>query len=277
MKDIRGQIVAMGGGGFSTEPDNPLLDDFLLSLAPHQPARICFVPTASADSATYLVRFYRAFSGRAIPTDLTIFDPPAVPRRPANTSELAGLVADQDIIYVGGGNTANLLSIWRAHGLDGILRDAWTRGAILCGVSAGMICWFADGITDSFGQLSRLGDGLALLPSSACPHYDGEKERRPAYRKAIEEGLPDGYATDDGAALHFRGTQLVEVVSSRKGASAYRVELVGGRVEETRLEARYLGSPASRMPPAYAVRVRVCPGHEAELPRYARGMSIWTK
>jgi peptidase E len=243
MKAIRGQLVAMGGGGFSMEPHNPLLDDFILSLAPRTPAKICFVPTASADSAGYVVRFYRAFSGRALPTDLTLFDPTVLPRQPAHTSEIANFLADQEIIYVGGGNTANLLSIWRTHGLDRILYDAWIRGAILCGVSAGMICWFRDGVTDSFGQLKPLGDGLGFIDASACPHYDGETERRPAYQKAIKDGLLGGYAADDGAALHFRGTELVEVVSSREGASAYRVELVNGRVEETRLKARYLGSP----------------------------------
>jgi peptidase E len=190
----------------------------------------------------YLVRFYRAFSGRAIPSDLTIFDRPSLPRRPAHTSELARFVADQDIIYVGGGNTANLLSVWRAHGLDEILRNAWVSGAILCGVSAGMICWFQDGVTDSFGRLSRLGDGLGFLRGSACPHYDGEVQRRAAYWKAIEEGLPGGYAADDGAALYFRGRELVEVVCSRESASAYRVELVDGQVQETRLTARYLPS-----------------------------------
>ena len=191
----------------------------------------------------YIVRFYRAFSGRAMPTDLTIFDPPFLPRQPAHTSEIASFVADQDIIYVGGGNTANLLSMWRTHGLDRILRDAWIGGAILCGISAGMICWFRDGLTDSFGQLTALGDGLGFIDASACPHYDGEEERRSAYWKAIEEGLPGGYAADDGAALHFRGTELVEVVSSRENASAYRVELVDGRVRESPLETRYLGKP----------------------------------
>jgi len=230
------------------EPDNPLLDEFVLSLAPRSPARICFVPTASADSAKYIVRFYRAFSERAIPSDLTIFDPTSLPRQPKRTSEIPSFLAGQDIIYVGGGNTANLLTVWRRHGLDRILQDVWARGAILCGVSAGMICWFRDGLTDSFGQLSPLGDGLGFIDASACPHYNGEGERRSAYHKAIEEGLQAGYAADDGAALHFRGTELVEVVSSREGASAYRVELADGRVTETCLETRYLGSsdPAAR-------------------------------
>ena len=235
-----GQIVAMGGGGFSVE-DNTLMDDFILSLSPRQPARVCFVPTASADSATYLVKFYRAFSGRAIATDLTLFDPASVPRRPARTSELADFIAAQDIIYVGGGNTANMLAMWRVHGIDKLLREAWQRGAILCGVSAGMICWFQAGVTDSFGDLEALPDGLGLIDGSACPHYDGEAERRPTYQRLVGDGLVAGYAADDGAALHFRGKELVEVISSQAGAAAYRVERVDGEVVETRLPARLLG------------------------------------
>ena len=236
-----GQVIAMGGGGFSMDGPNTLLDDFILSLSPRQPAKVCFVPTASADSATYLVNFYRAFSGRAIPSDLTIFDPAVVPRRPKSSSDLASYIAEQDIIYVGGGNTANLLAIWRAHGVDRVLHDAWIEGKILCGISAGMICWFRDGLTDSFGRLAPLGDGLGLIDGSACPHYSADKGRPHAYRKAIRQGMLPGYAADDGAALHFLGSDLVEVVSSREGAAAYRLEIVDGRVEETRLRTRYLG------------------------------------
>lgn len=142
----KGNIVAMGGGGFSMEPENPLLDDFILSLSPRQPAKICFVPTASADSAAYLVNFYRAFSGRAIPTDLTLFDPSAPARHPARTADIEGFLAEQDIIYVGGGNTANLLAMWRVHRIDEALHKAWSKGATLCGISAGMLCWFSGGL-----------------------------------------------------------------------------------------------------------------------------------
>jgi peptidase E len=241
MTQITGQIVAMGGGGFSMEPDNPLLDDFILSLAPRKPARVCFVPTASADSASYLVKFYRAFSGRAIATDLTIFDSSALPRSPSNTSQIADFVAEQDILYVGGGNTANLLGIWRVHGIDRFFRDAWRSGKILCGISAGMLCWFRDGLTDSFGALAPLGDGLGLIEASACPHYDGEPGRPAAYHQAILDGMLGGYAADDGAALHFQGTEFVEAVASSERASAYRVELLDGRVVETKLPTRFLG------------------------------------
>lgn len=242
MNEKNGHIVAMGGGGFAMEPDNPLLDDFVLGLAGNSPARVCFIPTASAESPISLVKFYRAFSGRAIATDLTIFDSRALPRCPPQTSDLAGFINEQDVLYVGGGNTANMLATWKIHGLDRILEQAWHNGKVLCGISAGMICWFRDGITDSFGGLDSLGDGLGLINASACPHYDGEPGRRAAFHKAIARGMIDGYAADDGAALHFCGTGLVEAVASRKEASAYRVERQNGAVQESRLETRFLGS-----------------------------------
>ena len=241
MSAHQGQIVAMGGGGFSMEPENSLLDDFVLSLSRRQPARVCFLPTASADSPAYVAKFYRAFAGRSIPTDVTTFDPTAFARHPALTADLPRVLADQDVIYVGGGNTANLLAIWRAHGIDRILKDAWLEGVVMTGVSAGMLCWFRGGVTDSFGGLAALNDGLGLIDATACPHYDGEGERRPTYHRLVAEGFPGGFAADDGAALYFRGTELVEAVSSRPGAGAYRVALVEGHAVESRLGVRYLG------------------------------------
>ncbi len=241
MSAHQGQIVAMGGGGFSMEPENSLLDDFVLSLSRRQPARVCFLPTASADSPAYVAKFYRAFAGRSIPTDVTTFDPTAFARHPALTADLPRVLADQDVIYVGGGNTANLLAIWRAHGIDRILKDAWLEGVVMTGVSAGMLCWFRGGVTDSFGGLAALNDGLGLIDATACPHYDGEAERRPTYHRLVAEGFPGGFAADDGAALYFRGTELVEAVSSRPGAGAYRVALVEGQAVESRLDVRYLG------------------------------------
>ena len=243
MSTERGQIVAIGGGGFLMEPDNPLLDDFVLALARRQPARICFLPTATGDSPASVARFYRAFSGKARATDITILDGP-LPRHPARSADLARHIADQDVIYVGGGNTANMLAVWRAHGLDRLLRQAWMDGVVVAGVSAGMICWFRGGVTDSFGDLEPLHDGLGLVDATACPHYDGEAERRPAYHRLIGEGFGAGYAADDGAALHFVGGRLLEAVSSRLNAGAYHVELIDGVVVETRLPVRFLGSGA---------------------------------
>ena len=241
--ESKGHIVAMGGGGFSMEPDNPLLDDFVLSLAGRQPARVCFVATASADSAPYIVRFYRAFAGRCVPTDLTLSDGPLV-RQPQRTADLPRFVASQDVFYIGGGNTANLLALWRVHGLHELFRQAWLNGAVFAGVSAGMLCWFQGGVTDSFGGLELLSDGLGFLEGTACPHYDGEPGRRPTYQRFVAEGVTPGYAADDGAALHFAGTKLREAVSSRPNAGVYRVERADTKVVETRLPIRFLGSPA---------------------------------
>jgi len=238
---MAGHIVAMGGGGFLMEPENPLLDDFVLSLARNEPARVCYLPTAGGDTPSHCARFYRAFARRCVATDLTLTDQLGLPRRPALTSDLPAYVAEQDVLYVGGGNTANLLALWRLHGLDRAIHHAWENGAVLAGVSAGMICWFESSITDSFGGLEPLRDGLGFLSGSACPHYDGESGRRQAFHAAIEAGMPDGWAADDGAALHFSGRDLADRVSSRKGASVYRVERHEGGIIETPHATTYLG------------------------------------
>jgi peptidase E len=233
----------MGGGGFSMEPDNLLLDDFILSQARRARPRVCFIPTASGDAATYVVRFYRAFAARdCIATDLMLQGAGNMPRQPASSAELAAFVAEQDVLYVGGGNTANMLALWRVHGLDVAIRAAYEAGVVLCGLSAGMICWFAASVTDSYGPLARLDDGLALLPFSACPHYDGEAQRRPTYHALVAAGLPAGYAADDGAALVFEDDTLREVVSSRPQAAGYHVALRDGAVIEDRLPTRYLAT-----------------------------------
>src|SRR5579872_7424344 len=176
------QIVTMGGGGFSMEPDVPLLDNYILSLARSPRPRICFVPTASGDSENYCFRFYESFSRQnCIPAHLPLFV-----RKPWDLREF---VLEQDVIYVGGGNTVNLLAVWRAHGLDKILREALGNGAVLCGLSAGAICWFEAGVTDSFGPtLAAIRNGLGFLTGSACPHYDGQPTRRPAFQKFVAEG-----------------------------------------------------------------------------------------
>lgn len=193
------------------------LDAFFLSLSAVDHPRVCFVPTPAGDSDRAIAAFFEAFSARDCePSCLRLFGAPTEP---------ADHLARQDVIYVSGGNTANALAVWRLHGIDRALRDAWKRGAVLGGVSAGANCWFECSVTDSFGpKLAPLEDGLAVLPGSFCPHYDGEALRRPVYRKLVGEGFLPGYAADDGAAVHFVGTELREVVASRPGARAYRVE-----------------------------------------------------
>jgi dipeptidase E len=229
------QVVAIGGGGFSADPDNPLLDDFILGLTGKARPRVLFLPTATGNVPTYIVSFYTAFSRRAEASHLDLF---------TRTGEDIGhLVLGQDVVYVGGGNTANLLAVWRVHGLDQILRTAWQAGIVMAGVSAGRICWFQAGVTDSFGpDLAALDDGLGLLPGTFCPHYDSEPARRPTLRRLVGEGLlPGGWAADDGAALHFVGKDLAGVVASRSEARAYRLERTADGATETELATRYLG------------------------------------
>ena len=231
------RIVAMGGGGFSMEPENPALDAFVLSLArTSERPRVCFVPTASGDSERYVRDFYRAFAAHDCrPADLALFE--------RTQPDLRGFLLAQDVIYVGGGSTANLLAVWRTHGVDAILREAWEQGTVLCGVSAGMNCWFEASVTDSWllGAAGPLRDGLGLVRGSACPHYDGEELRAGTFRGLVAEGFPAGYAADDGCGLLFEDGELTDVVASRPGADGYRVELVDGEVRETSLEATYLG------------------------------------
>ena len=223
----------MGGGGFSMEPKNPRLDDFVLGLAGRRLPRVCFVPTASGDSPTYVRRFLRAFPPRrARASVLALF------RR--DDRDLEAFVLAQDVVYVGGGNTVNLLAVWRAHGLDVILRRAWRRGVVLTGVSAGALCWFQGGTTDSFGPIAPLFDGLGFLSGSFSPHYDGEPDRRPRFHAAVARGLPAGFACDDGAALVFEGRRLAGAVASRPRALAYRIERRRGEVVETRIDPRRL-------------------------------------
>ena len=225
---MAGTIVAMGGISWEDEERLPL-EDYWLGLTAAERPRVLVVPTAVAEKAEMTLAIAEQLSRRAVVSQLSFF--------PWPPSDLRELALAQDAIYVTGGNTANALAIWRVHGLDAILREAWDAGVVLAGWSAGMICWFEAGVTDSFGpQLEGMRDGLGFLPGSACPHYDGEGERRPVYSRLVGEGFPAGLAADDCVALRFDGTELAEVVSSRAGSRAYRVTPEG----EEPLEARLL-------------------------------------
>jgi peptidase E len=228
------QIVAMGGGGFLMEPDNPLLDDFVLGLGRGDRPRVCFLAAASGDAPGFLEHFYQTFEGRCRPTHLSLFN--------REVEELEPFLREQDVVYIGGGNTANLVAILRAHRADVALRAAARDGLVLAGVSAGALCWFAAGLTDSFGpRLSPLDGGLGFVDGSMCPHYNHEP-RRPLYQALIAEGrIPGGVAADDGAALHFADGALVEVVTSRPEARAFRVARTPAGCAETGLPARFLG------------------------------------
>jgi peptidase E len=223
-------IVAMGGLSID-EAERRRLEDYFLSFARRERPKVLFVPTAVGDDARYTLMAYEQLADRAEVSHLPVF--------PWPPSELRELALAQDVIYVSGGNTANALAIWRVHGFDTILREAWEAGVVLTGWSAGMICWFEAGVTDSFGpQLEGMRDGLGFLPGSACPHYDGEGQRRPVYTRLVrDEGFPPGLAADDCVALRFDGTELAEMVTAREGSRAYRVGADG----EEPIDPRLLG------------------------------------
>lgn len=230
------RIVAVGGNGFGADPPNERLEAFLVKQVETDRPRICLVPTAGGDAERTRLNFLRGCARvDAVPSELLLFN--------RTVADIREHLLAQDIVWVGGGNTVSLLAVWRAHGVDSAMREAWEAGVVLAGVSAGMNCWFEASVTDSYdlAQLAGVEDGLGLLPGSACPHYDGEAERRPVYRRLVGEGFPAGYAADDGVALVFEGRELVEVVSSKPGARAYAVAHDGREVSERVLEARELG------------------------------------
>jgi dipeptidase E len=252
MRSRTPQIVALGGGGFSMERDSSLLDDYVLSLTDSERPRVCFLPTASGDADHYVVRFYRRFAASCDTSHVSLF------RRDQGTGgvedDLATHLLSQDLIYVGGGNVVSMLGAWRAHGLDDVLRKAWRKGIVLCGPSAGSLCWFDEALS-AFHGAPRGVRGLGLLPYSNCVHYDAEPARRAEYHRFVGDGMRPGFAAEDGVALHFRRTHLKRAVSSRPDGCAYRVEHAGDGVVETPLEVTYLGEAQpsrERVEPAVA-------------------------
>lgn len=225
----------MGGGGFSMEPENPLLDEYLLKQSKSNQPKVCFISTASGDAEGYIQRFYQSFKNHyCVPSHLSLFK---------NTpKDLEDYVMDKDIFYVGGGNTRNLLVLWKEWGLDKYLRKAWENGIILAGLSAGSICWFEEGVTDSIpGELTRL-ECLGILKGSSCPHYDGEVERRESYHRLLKENrISNGIAMDDGVAVHYKENQIFKVISSRPNAKAYQVTFADNQVKEIEIIPIYLG------------------------------------
>lgn len=243
----------MGGAGFTTPEDEVLLD-YILALASSPRPRICLLPTAGGDPEEQIGRFYAAVWDRDCePSDLALF---RLGRRPM---ALRDHLLAQDVIYVGGGSMVNLLAIWHAHGVDAILREAWERGVVLAGLSAGCMCWFQAGITTSGGP-PEPAPGLGILPGSACVHYHGEPERRSRYLAAVGDGLVPGFGIDDHAGLLFSGTRLEQAVSAKPGARAYRVQRADGGVTETPLACVELRPRADTTPPDIAEFRRVARG-----------------
>jgi len=230
-----GRILALGGASLlATSVDGPL-HQYLLDLTGRERPRICFLGTAGGEKPEYLAAFYSFFAPRAEATHLSLFE--------RTVDDVEGLLLEQDAIYVGGGNTANMLAVWRTHGVDVALRKAWEAGVVLAGPSAGAACWFEAALTDSFGPgLAPLKDGLRLLKGSFCPHYDSESLRRPRYLELVGSGvLPDGYAADDSVGLLFAGRELAEAVAVLPEQRAFRVERRrGNEAEEIAIRPRVL-------------------------------------
>jgi peptidase E len=237
----------MGGGGFSASAHrgDPALDRYVLDVCERSEPRICLLPTAGGDPEEQIQRFYRAYHDLPCePTHLSLF------RLGTKPVDLRALLLAQDVVYVGGGSLLNLLAIWRAHGLDTILREAWERGTVLCGISAGSMCWFTAGVTTGHGT-PRAVEGLGFLPASNSVHYGSEPSRRPCFHEAVRtEMAPPGYGVDDGAGLLFAGTDLVEAVSARRESGACWVEGADGEVIESPLDVVPLEDPKPGPPAA---------------------------
>jgi peptidase E len=232
-------IVAIGGGGFNRDPESLAVERYMLRLTRVRRASVCFVPTASAEPADYIARFEAAFERLGARTSvLRFFD---------RTPDVRELLLSQDVIYVGGGNTKSMLAVWREWDVPGVLRDAWRRGIVLGGVSAGAICWFDMGVTDSWaGHLAPL-PCLGLLPATCCPHYDSEADRRPSVHEFVARGIvPPVLALEDGSAAHFVGRRLHAVVTWKPSARGYRVKKLRGEVVETALPAVRLRGARNR-------------------------------
>jgi peptidase E len=226
-------VLAVGGGMLMPRDAAPLQVKYAMDLTGQARPRLCVLNTAAGDDPNANLRFYDRLAGTpAQVRHLALFPMP-------NVSDPEDLLLSQDVIFVGGGSVANMVAVWRVHGVDVIMRKAWQAGVVLAGSSAGGICWFEGGTTDSFGrELRAFTDGLGLLAGSYCPHYDSEPGRRPLYHRLIaDRTLAPGIACDDGAAAHFADDELAELIADRPGASAYRVE---PGITETRLETRVL-------------------------------------
>ncbi|MEZ5041713.1 MAG: peptidase E [Saprospiraceae bacterium] len=233
---MKRQIIALGGGGFSMEPDNPLLDDYILKQTGKTKPKVCFIGTASGDAEGYILRFYEAFQKKdCTPSHLSLFQ--------GHTDQIEAFILAQDLLYVGGGNTRNLIVLWKEWGLDRMIRKAYESGTVLAGISAGSICWFEQGLTDSIpNQLNTL-NCLGFLKGSNCPHFDGEPARQSSYKSKILAGeMLGGIACDDSVGLHFVDETLMTIISSRPDAAAYRITEAQGQLKEALIKPTYLGN-----------------------------------
>ena len=214
-------IIAIGGGGFGENPGQGIIEKYILKQANKKTPRICFIPTATGDNEAYKVNFYSTFSNLDChPSHLDFFK---------RTPNLNDLILEQDVIFVGGGNTKSMLAVWKEWGLNKILKKAYHNGVVMSGVSAGAICWFQNGITDSWASNLKLMPCLNFTKGTCCPHYDEEPERKPAVKKLLLlKKIKEVYALEGGSALHIKDDKIFKSVSFRKEKNSYQVSLHKG-------------------------------------------------
>ncbi|MBF8192191.1 peptidase E [Nonomuraea sp. K274] len=235
-------ILAIGGGSFRPSRRHNIIEAsallrYGLDLTGQDRPKLGLIATATGDSADWLLKMYGAFEGWDVElSHLTVFPMP-------NIEDPRAWMLDQDMIYVSGGSVANLMALWRLHGFDEALEEAWRAGVVLSGQSAGALCWHVGGNTDSFGPDLRVwAEGLGLLPYSCGVHYNSDPQRRSLLQQSVADGeLPEGYAADEGVALHYVGTEFIQAVSVDAGSYAYKLEGDGaGGVKEVTIEPRLL-------------------------------------
>ena len=227
------EIIAIGGAAFSAEPRNLALEKYIIDQTGKDRPKVLLIPTARGDDSAYVAKFYAACASLDVrAAHLPFF---------ARTPGVRDLVLSQDVVFVGGGNTKSMLAVWQEWDLPQILREASASGILLGGVSAGAICWFEQGVTDSWEGALHPIECMGWLPGSCCPHYDSELNRRPAYHSLLMEGkIMPGYAIDDGVAAHFKHGKLERVVTKIEGSRAYYVSIAGDKISEDPLEAELL-------------------------------------
>lgn len=223
---VKRQIIAIGGGGFGRNPGEGIIERYILSQSEARKPKICFIPTATGDDEGYKDSYYSTFSMfQCNPVHLDFFK---------RTPDLDDLILSQDIIFVGGGNTKSMLAVWKDWGLDSLLKIAYEKGTIMCGVSAGAICWFESGITDSWAEELKIMDCLGFVKGVCCPHFDEEAERRPTVHKMIEsQSIESCYAIDGGCALHLINEEPNQSIVFSENKNAYHISMKGNLIDES--------------------------------------------
>ena len=225
----KGHIIAIGGGGFGRNPNHRKIEKYILELTGKENPNVVFFPTASAENQAYIIQFYKCFTKMSCePSHVTFFQ---------RTPRLDSIINKADVIYIGGGNTKSMLAVWQEWKLDKLLLKAYNNGKILCGVSAGAICWFEQGITDSWASNLNVMDCLGFLPEMACPHYQEEKDRRPDVHKMLKQGkCGPGWAIDGGAAIHFKNGKYYKSIQFYSDSYVHYVSIKNGVVNEDKKE-----------------------------------------